>query len=189
MSWRTDGRKIDLNSSCVPTTTTTRLERMKISLTSASSDFALHARVRGRTRGLFPSWAKNLVTSLRPDNQSSRLGWEGGEGGQERNLTYQLASRSEGLTPRGPLTVRRFVFEVWEPRHRAYSRFITSSSADLSLSLSLARPVSASCDEDNVRGARNASGQVKEGPRVRIASEPMADTWQSFPAVGGRFGS
>ena len=35
-----------------------------------------------------------------------------GRGNQERNLTYQLASQSEGLTPRGPLTVRRFVFKV-----------------------------------------------------------------------------
>lgn len=91
---------------------------------------------------------RNLETSLRVRQPIIRTRAREGRGGRgegakqakERNLTYQLASRSEGLTPRGPLTVRRFVFEVWEPRHGAYSRFTTSSS---SLSGSPSNPPSA----------------------------------------------
>lgn len=69
--------------------------------------------------------SRNLVTGLWSDNQSSRReaverererGGKGrekeGERAGERNLTYQLAPRSDGLTPRGPLTARRSVFEV-----------------------------------------------------------------------------
>lgn len=92
---------------------------------------------------------RNLVPGPRTNDQSFPLPCEarffreerpmGARGepkrDQEHNLTYQLASRSEGLTPRGPLTVCRFVFEVWELEtrtvHSFYNIFIRRSFSGL----------------------------------------------------------
>lgn len=113
---------------------------------------------------------RNLETSLRADNQSSRQGREGGEADQERNLTYQLASRSEGLTPRGPLTVRRFVFRGVRTETRSVQSFYNVFIVLYPLLFLSHYPSSSSWQ----RGTENASGQVKESPWVRVPSKPMA---------------